>query len=217
MEKYPNLRVLRLNYNLLALFTSIRDQQTSRKDFILNSHRIFRLLLEEAISQLDYRPTSVITPTNKEFNGVVLQGGICGISILRAGSAMEGALRSILDQAPIGQILIQRDELAKDKKPSLFYARLPEDVQKMHVLLMDPMLATGGSVTCAIDSLLKSGVKEEKIVFVNLLSCPEGIDLLFRKFPNIKMVTGFIDQGLNENKYILPGLGDFGDLYFGTN
>lgn len=84
------------------------------------------------------------------------------------------------------------------------------------MLLMDPMLATGGSAVCAIQVLVDAGVKEESIVFVNVLSCPEGLKNVFEKFPKVRVVTTMIDDSLNSSKYIVPGLGDFGDRYFGT-
>ena len=94
----------------------------------------------------------------------------------------------------------------------------PKDVNisKRYVLLLDPMLATGGSVCKAIEVLKQYKVKEERIVFINLISCPEGIKRLSKEFPKVRIVTGFIDKELNSHAFIMPGLGDFGDRYFGT-
>lgn len=115
----------------------------------------------------------------------------------------------------LGKILIQRDE--ETALPKLFYVKLPHDIGQRYVFLLDPMLATGGSAIMAIDSLKERGVTADRIIFVNLVSCPEGLTNLFRAHPQIKVVTAAIDEGLNERSYIVPGLGDFGDRYFGTN
>jgi len=98
----------------------------------------------------------------------------------------------------------------------LFYAKLPADIQNHHVLLLDPMLATGGSAVAAVKVLLEHGVRQNDITFVNLISCPEGLETLFKAFSDVIVVTGAIDERLNEHKYIVPGIGDFGDRYFGT-
>jgi hypothetical protein len=106
---------------------------------------------------------------------------------------------------PIGKILIQRDETTAEKLPKLFYSRLPAGLPEAQVLLLDPMLASGGSAICAIQHLLERGVPQEKITFVNLISCPEGLRALFAAYPNIKVITSMIDLCLNEHKYIVPG------------
>jgi uracil phosphoribosyltransferase len=128
---------------------------------------------------------------------------------------MEKAIRQVCEDIRIGKILIQRNE--ETAEPILFYSKLPKDIANRYVLLLDPMLATGGSVCKAIEVLKEKGVNEKKIIFINLISCPEGIKKVFKEFPNVKIVTGFIDKKLNSKAYILPGLGDFGDRYFGTN
>lgn len=128
---------------------------------------------------------------------------------------MEQALRECCRSCRIGKILIQRDE--ETALPKLFYEKLPMDISNRFVLLLDPMLATGGSAIKAIQVLLTKGVPEERILFVNLICCPEGIENVMNAHPRIKIVTGAVDEGLDANKYIIPGLGDFGCRYFGTN
>jgi uracil phosphoribosyltransferase len=209
------IQVLKQNPQLRALYTIIRDKNTKREDFIFFSDRIIRLLVESALELLPVKSKKITTPTNSEYNGYSFEGKICAVSIMRSGEAMESALREVCKKIRIGKILIQRDE--KTAQPKLFYSKLPEDISKRYVLLLDPMLATGGSVCKAIEVLKKRGVKEQKIIFINLISCPEGIKKLKSEHPNIKMVTGVIDKELNSKAYILPGLGDFGDRYFGTN
>lgn len=125
---------------------------------------------------------------------------------------MEQGLRDCCRSVRIGKILIQRDE--ETSMPKLFYDKLPEDISDRYVFLLDPMLATGGSASMAVDVLISRGVPEERIYFLNLIASPEGIELFSQKFPKLNIITGVIDQGLDENKFITPGLGDFGDRYY---
>jgi len=210
-----NIYTLKYTPQLKALYTIIRDKKTSREDFIFYSNRIIRLLVEEALNLLPVRDKKVKTPTGEKFLGAEFEGKICAVSIIRAGESMEKAVREVCQDIRIGKILIQRNE--ETAEPILYYSKLQKDISKRQVLLLDPMLATGGSVCKAIEVLKEKGVKEEKIIFVNLIACPEGIKKVSEEFPNVKIVTGFIDKKLNSKAYILPGLGDFGDRYFGTN
>ncbi len=209
-----NVIVLPYTPQLKALFTIIRNKDTKRNEFIFYSNRIIRLLVEEALNQLPTREKVVTTPTGVEFTGSEFEGKLCAVPIVRAGESMEKAVREVCRAIRIGKILIQRDE--ETALPTLYYSKLPEDIAKRHVLLLDPMLATGGSVCKAIEVLKNHGVDEEKIIFVNLISVPEGIETFQKCAPKAKIITGYIDPGLNEKAYIIPGLGDFGDLYFGT-
>ncbi|MDD4878567.1 MAG: uracil phosphoribosyltransferase [Candidatus Nanoarchaeia archaeon] len=199
---------------LVALYTIIRDEKTKRDEFIFCADRIIRLLVEKATEFLPTREKTIRTPTESEYAGKEFVGKICAVSIVRSGEAMEKAVRDICQKIRIGKILIQRDE--NTAKPILFYHKLPEDIAERYVLLLDPMLATGGSAVKAVEILKGKGVNESKIIFVNLISCPEGIKEFTGKYPEVKVITGVIDKSLNEKAYILPGLGDFGDRYFGT-
>ncbi|KAG0348286.1 Uracil phosphoribosyltransferase, synthesizes UMP from uracil, partial [Podila humilis] len=127
----------------------------------------------------------------------------------------EQGLREVCRSVRIGKILIQRDE--ETALPKLYYAKYPPDIATRCCLLLDPALATGGSAIKAIESLTEHGVPENKILFLNLLSCPEGIRAVTARFPAIKIITAEIDPCLNGKKYIVPGLGDFGCRYFGTD
>jgi uracil phosphoribosyltransferase len=98
----------------------------------------------------------------------------------------------------------------------LFYVKLPSDIARFRVLLVDPMLATGQSAALALRELKKRGVPEESIIFVNVVACPEGIEALTREFPGVSIITAGVDVGLTPERYITPGLGDFGDRVFGT-
>jgi len=210
-----NVHVLKPTYQIKGLQTIIRDKTTSREDFIFYSDRLIRLLIEEGLSYLPFREKTVITPTDHEYRGVEWATGLCGVSIVRAGESMEAGLRAVCKSVRIGKILIQRDE--QTAEPKLFYVKLPKDIKDRFVLLLDPMLATGGSAIRAIAVLLDHGVKEENIVFLNLIASPEGISAMHGKYPKVHIVTTEVDVGLNEVKFILPGIGDFGDRYFGTD
>lgn len=214
LKKFPGVYCLQLTPQLKALLTFIRDRKTKREDFIFYANRIIRLLVEEGLNFLSVKSKIVITPTDAKFKGSEFIGKICAISILRSGEAMESAVRDVCKKIRIGKILIQREE--ETAEPKLFYIKLPAGILKRYVFLLDPMLATGGSAATAIKVLKEHGVKEEKIIFLNLISCPEGIDKVMSQYPKIRIITAVIDSRLNKKFYIVPGLGDFGDRYFGT-
>jgi uracil phosphoribosyltransferase len=178
----------------------IRDQRTERADFIFYSNRIIRLLVEEGLNYLPVVEQSVNTPVGRSYTGVKFQGKICGVSIMRAGEAMEQGLRDCCRSVRIGKILIQRDE--ETCQPKLFYEKLPADIANRWVLLLDPMFATGGSATMAVQVLKSNGVPEDRILFLNLIASPSGVADFAERFPKLRVVTAFIDQGLDEKKYV---------------
>ncbi|EON96102.1 putative uracil phosphoribosyltransferase protein [Phaeoacremonium minimum UCRPA7] len=222
--KFDNVTVLPQTPQLIALLTTgeelmltpccsiIRDKNTERGDFIFYSNRIIRLLVEEGLNHLPTVEHTVTTPVGRAYDGLMFQGKICGVSIMRAGESMEQGLRDCCRSVRIGKILIQRDE--ETAQPKLFYDKLPEDIASRWVLLLDPMFATGGSAIMAVDVLKSKGVPEERILFLNLIASPEGIKRFATKFPKLRVVTAFVDEGLDEKNYIIPGLGDFGDRYY---
>ncbi|KAI0027368.1 PRTase-like protein [Vararia minispora EC-137] len=205
----PSVYTLPRTQQLEALYTIIRDKDTPRGDFIFYSDRIIRLLVEEGLNHLPVVPKSVQTPTGVTYAGVGFEGKICGVSILRAGEAMEQGLREVCRSVRIGKILIQRDE--ETTQPKLFYAKLPQDIANRYVLLLDPMLATGGSAMKAVEVIMEHGVPEDRIIFINLISSPEGLQTFYKRYPKLRVITGWIDDGLNDKAYIVPGLGDFGE------
>lgn len=214
---HPNLVVVD-SRAVRALFTVIRDAATSHVDFVAHADRLMRLLAEEGLAELPgSRPKTVTTPCGA-FAGVELAPArsVAAVSIVRAGDTLLEAVRRVAPAVSVGKILIQRDESTIEKVPRLMYVKLPGDIATRTVLLVDPMLATGQSAAAAIEVLLRRGVPEEKIVFLNVVASPEGLRLLGERHPRVKVVTGAIDEGLNSHKYIVPGLGDFGDRYHGT-
>ncbi|KAF2142912.1 uncharacterized protein K452DRAFT_286543 [Aplosporella prunicola CBS 121167] len=209
---HDNVHILPQTPQLIALLTMIRDKNTDRADFIFYSNRIIRLLVEEGLNHLPVVERSITTPLNTTYSGVKFEGKICGVSIMRAGESMEQGLRDCCRSVRIGKILIQRDE--ETSKPKLFYDKLPEDIADRWVLLLDPMLATGGSALMAVDVLRSRGVPEERILFLNLIASPEGATNFAEKYPKLRVITAFVDAGLDDKNYIVPGLGDFGDRFY---
>ncbi|UNI24489.1 Uracil phosphoribosyltransferase [Purpureocillium takamizusanense] len=209
---FDNVHVLSQTPQLIALLSMIRNKDTERADFIFYSNRIIRLLVEEGLNHLPVIEHDITTPVGRTYNGLMFQGKICGVSIMRAGEAMEQGLRDCCRSVRIGKILIQRDE--DTAQPKLFYDKLPEDIAERWVLLLDPMFATGGSAIMAVEVLKARGVPEDRILFLNLIASPEGVGNFATRFPRLKVVTAFIDEGLDEKNYIVPGLGDFGDRFY---
>ncbi|CAM9723628.1 unnamed protein product [Scytosiphon promiscuus] len=202
---------------LAHLFTRIRNRDTPPQAFRFYAGRMMRILAEEGIACLQSFRQFITTPTAATFSSVFIdESNVCVVSILRAGDALAEAAQACIPTAPVGKILIQRDEESRDKHPVLFYKKLPPKIATMQVLLCDPMLATGGSALMAIRCLMEAGVKESAVVFVTVVVCPEGLGAVRAEFPEVTIVTGAIDDCLDERRYILPGLGDFGDRFFGT-
>jgi uracil phosphoribosyltransferase len=221
------LHIQPLNNYLLSLHAKIRDSNTKQAEFVKYSDILLQLLCEYALEQLEFTSNVIKVPyinnSNEEtadFDALQPIQSICCVSILRAGESMESAILSCLPEVAIGKILIQRMEGSNPKEPihaKLFYTKLPNSINNSSVLLLDPMLATGSSAILAIEQLTERGVAQENIYLTNLISCPEGIRGVFNKFPNIHLITGCVDEKLNEKCYIIPGIGDFGDRYYGTN
>eukprot|EP00357_Protocruzia_adherens_P037310 CAMPEP_0115007362 /NCGR_PEP_ID=MMETSP0216-20121206/21125_1 /TAXON_ID=223996 /ORGANISM="Protocruzia adherens, Strain Boccale" /LENGTH=224 /DNA_ID=CAMNT_0002374271 /DNA_START=74 /DNA_END=748 /DNA_ORIENTATION=- len=200
------------------LLSNLRDRNTGKTDFIFYSDRLNRILLEECLGLEPFKTTRRVTDTGSEYPHKELEFAdrYCGVSILRAGDSMLGQFQHIFPHSPVGKILIQRNEESKEKDPIHLYSKLPKDISERRVLVLDPMCATGGSVCKAIENLMENGVKEENIVFVNLISVKEGLEKVRTTYPLVRIHTAKIDPELNDSKYIVPGLGDFGDKYFGT-
>ncbi len=217
IEKYlgRNVHLLPQTNQLRALHTVIRDRDARREDFVFYSERIIRMLVEAGLDLLPFEERIVETPVGREYHGLRFAGKLCGVPIIRAGESMEGQLRAVCRGIRIGKILMQRDKVTK--LPKLYYSNLPDDIAERHVLMLEPMLATGGTALAAIQLLLDHGVAEENIVFINFITVPEGIATVCERYPKVKIVTSAIEERLNENAYMMPGIGDFGDRFFGTD
>ncbi|XVF13923.1 hypothetical protein REPUB_Repub09cG0011600 [Reevesia pubescens] len=211
---YPNVYVIQSTFQIRGMHTLIRDREISKHDFVFYSDRLIRLVVEHGLGHLPFTEKQVVTPTGSVYTGVDFCKKLCGVSIVRSGESMENALRACCKGIKIGKILIHRDG---DNGKQLIYEKLPKDISERHVLLLDPVLATGNSANHAIELLIQKGVPESHIIFLNLISAPEGIHCVCKRFPSLKIVTSEIDVALNEEFRVIPGLGEFGDRYFGTD
>ncbi|PIK33116.1 putative uridine-cytidine kinase-like 1 isoform X2 [Apostichopus japonicus] len=140
---------------------------------------------------------------------------LCGVSILRAGEVMEPALCEVCKDIRLGKILIQTN--LETEEPELHYLRLPKDIHKDFVILMDATVATGAAAMMAIRVLLDHDVPQDNIMLLSLIMAESGIHSVAYAFPKVKLVTTAVDKELNENFHIVPGIGNFGDRYFGTD
>ncbi|XP_076926293.1 uridine kinase-like protein 4 [Bidens hawaiensis] len=211
---YPNLYVIHSTFQIRGMHTLIRDAQTTKHDFVFYADRLIRLVVEHGLGHLPFIEKQVVTPTESVYTGVDFCKRLCGVSIIRSGESMENALRACCKGIKIGKILIHREG---DNGQQLIYEKLPQDISDRHVLLLDPILGTGNSAVQAISLLLKKGVPEANIIFLNLISAPQGVHAVCKRFPRIKIVTSEIETGLNQEFRVLPGMGEFGDRYFGTD
>ncbi|XP_040567160.1 uracil phosphoribosyltransferase [Lepeophtheirus salmonis] len=200
------------------LLCKLRDVNLGQREFVHYGDRAMRILAEEALCRLPTIVKKEMRTPCGVIEGLVEDGDVklCVVSIVRSGDILQEAVRQISPGVKLGKILIQRDENHVDKVPIFLYDKYPKDIDSCFVILTDPMLATGGSATLAIKMLLDKGVKEANILFLNLICAPEGLEVLKNNFPKIQVVTGAIDKCLNSEKFIVPGLGDYGDRYSGT-
>jgi uracil phosphoribosyltransferase len=190
----------------------LRNKDTDTKSFRENLNEIAKLMTYEATKNLKLSEIEVETPLMKTTGHALEDKAIAIVPILRAGLGMVDGILDLIPTAKIGHIGVYRDE--ESLEPVYYYCKLPVDVENRKVLLVDPMLATGGSAVYAIDYLKEKGVKD--ILFMCLVAAPEGIANILQKHPDVAIYTAKIDQGLNEKGYIYPGLGDCGDRIFGT-
>jgi uracil phosphoribosyltransferase len=190
---------------------SIRDKNTSSRKFKALVNEVAMLMVYEITKDIPLKPIEIQTPVSIA-KCEVYAHQLLLVPILRAGIGMVEGILSLIPSAKVGHIGIFRDE--ESLKPNVYYFKIPKDSKNMDVILIDPMLATGGSVTVAIDKLKESGCKNIK--FLCLVSAPEGIKYLQDKHPDIPIFTAVIDEKLNAHGYIVPGLGDAGDRLFGT-
>lgn len=210
---FPNLTIV--DHPLVQHKLSIMRQKDT-------PDHVFRQLLDEiaqlmAFKLLDDWPLTTRTvetpiealeaPTLKEPYPVI-------VPILRAGLGMSAGLHKMIPEASVGHIGVYRDE--QTHKPVEYLVRLPE-AEGRAVILVDPMLATGGSAIFALDAITKKGVPADKIRFLTLLAAPEGVKAVMQAYPDVLLYTASLDKCLNENAFIVPGLGDAGDRVFGTH
>ena len=196
---------------LLRELTVIRDKNTTMEDFRNAVGRITTLLGYHALKNLPVSDYPIETPVTKTMGHKIDQEVVI-VPILRAGLGMVNPLIQFVPEAKVGHLGMYRDETTHN--PVDYYANIPGNIAEDFVLLVDPMLATGGSADDAISYLKEKGA--QNIIFLALISAPEGLKILEEKHPDVSIITAAVDEELNSDKFIVPGLGDAGDRYFGT-
>jgi uracil phosphoribosyltransferase len=195
------------------LLTILRDTHTSRSAFRQATEQLSYILAGECGDYLDRSVISVTTPL-AETTGEMFSKDLVMVPILRAGLAMLPQFLKFYPHSAIGFFGMRRDEITKH--PHLYYHNLPNINESQNIIVLDPMIATGGSAVLALEKLIQLGASEEKIICSGIIAAPEGLERLRKQFPKIKVVVAVIDAKLNHDAFIVPGLGDFGDRFFGT-
>jgi uracil phosphoribosyltransferase len=191
--------------------TRLRDQRTQPQEFRRLLGEISALMLYEATRSFAVKKVYVQTPLART-NGFQLEREVVLVPVLRAGLGMLDSILQLIPHARVGFIGLKREE--KTLRAMFYHKSLPENLGRFETILIDPMLATGGSSVAALDLLAEQGAKH--IRMVNLVAAPEGIETVQKKYPRLPIFTAAIDHKLNERGFIVPGLGDAGDRLFGT-
>jgi len=191
--------------------TRLRDVNTKNHNFRLLLEELTALMVYEITRDYPLRNVEVTTPLEM-MTGKVLDTPVVLVPILRAGTGMLGGVLNLVPTARVGHIGLYRDP--ETLQPVEYYAKLPQAIREAQVILVDPMLATGGSAIVGIDILKREGAR--RIQFLCLVAAPEGVDAFSKAHPDVPIYTAALDRELNDHGYILPGLGDAGDRIFGT-
>ncbi len=211
MKEYPNVHIL--DHPLIRHKVAIiRDKNTNTKQFREIIGEIAMLMAYESFKDVPTQEIEVETPLEITTQTVVKENSIAIIPILRAGLGMVEGVLSLFPAAKVGHIGLYRDE--ETLEPREYYCKLPINIEQKVVMVLDPMLATGGSSVSAINMLKKHGCK--KIKLMSVIGAPEGVEKVAEAHPDVDIYVSTLDRCLNENGYILPGLGDAGDRIFGT-
>ena len=207
------MEVVELNHPLVShKLTILRDKKTGTKEFREIIGELSMMLCYEAMKDAELDDKEIETPICKMKGKALNEDKYAFVPILRAGTGMLDGLIKVMPNAKIGHIGMYRNE--ETLKPVRYYFKTPKDLDKREVIILDPMLATGGSGIDAIESLKESGAK--KLKFLCIIAAPEGIKNLQDAHPDVEIYAAALDEKLNEKGYIVPGLGDAGDRIFGT-
>lgn len=205
--------VVKFDHPLIQHKTTIlRQTTTTNKEFRELVEEITMLMCFEALRDLPLEEVEIETPIKKTKQKMIMGKDIAIVPILRAGLGMVNGMLNLVPSAKVGHIGMYRDE--ETMLPHEYYCKLPPDIDKRLIVVVDPMLATGGSAIDAISQIKSYGGKQIK--FLCLIAAPEGIKALSEAHPDIEIYCANVDEGLNEKCYIVPGLGDAGDRIFGT-
>lgn len=212
MPKSTNKNVVVIDHPLIKRdLTLLRDKNTPSFQFRAILRRVAGLMAYEVTKDLRLKEYSISTPLEKA-KGYTILDNVILVPILRAGLGLVGGFVEYLPDARVGHIGLYRDE--ETLKPVDYYFKFPKNIKDAIILILDPMLATGGSGAAAVTFLKQKGA--QNIRFVSIVASPEGVQTLHSMHPDVKVFVVSLDRGLNKKGYILPGLGDAGDRIFGT-
>lgn len=192
--------------------TMLRQESTTTGEFRSIVEEIAMLMGYEALSDLETVDVKIKTPIEETMQPVIQGKKLAVVPILRAGLGMVSGILALVPSARVGHIGMYRDP--ETHEPHEYYCKLPDPIEERQIVVVDPMLATGGSAIDAVDLIKKQGGK--KIKFMSIIAAPEGVKALTQAHPDVQLYVGCLDRCLNENAYICPGLGDAGDRIFGT-
>lgn len=195
------------------LISTLRDKSSKISQFRYAAMRLAEILAQEAACIVQAETITIQTPISQTHGSKIIKP-IVLIPILRSGLALLPAFLSMFPEAKVGFVGMKRNE--QTALPMLYYKNIPQITPDTQVIVLDPMIATGGSGTDTLKIITAMSVKQEQIIFVGVISAPEGLAKMSQNFPQVKIIVGVQDQSLTPNKFITPGLGDFGDRFFGT-
>ena len=208
-------KVVELDHPLIKhKLTFIRDKNTGSKEFRELVTEVSMLMAYEVTREMALEEIEIETPIMKMKSQVIAGKKVGLIPILRAGLGMVDGMLRIIPSAKVGHIGLYRDP--ETLKPVEYYCKLPQDIKDRDLIVLDPMLATGGSAIAAIEFLKNKGADPKNIKFVCLIAAPEGVKAFNEEHPDVDVYVASLDEKLNEHAYIVPGLGDAGDRLFGT-
>ena len=209
-----NKNVVFLNHPLIQhKISMLRDEKTGTNEFRKLVEEIAVLMGYEALRDLPVEDVEVKTPIETCKTPMLSGKKLVVVPILRAGLGMMNGMLTLVPSAKVGHIGLSRNE--KTHQAEEYYCKMPDSLDQRQIVIVDPMLATGGSAVSAVDFIKKRG--GENIKFMCIIAAPEGVEVLTKAHPDVKLFIGHLDRCLNENAYICPGLGDAGDRIFGTN
>ncbi len=192
--------------------TILRNAETTTPEFRSAMKRIANILAYHSLKELPLRSLEVQTPV-RTTTGYDINQEIFVIPIMRAGLTLTEAILQFIPDAKVGHLGMYRD--GETHEPVVYYSNIPRGIEQAMVLVVDPMLATGGTANDALSFLKKQGA--QSLRFISLISAPEGLERLQNNHPDVQVITSSLDEHLNDDAFIVPGLGDAGDRYFGTN
>jgi len=196
-----------------TILTTLRDQATRRGEFRRASQQLIAIMAQEASTLLPVKEKTIHTPL-AETKGTYIGVPIVLVSILRAGLSMIPTFVDYFPEASVGFLGMQRDETTA--MAHQYYQNLPPLSASSYLFLLDPMLATGGTAEKAIEALLAAGAQEKNIIFVGIIAAKEGMRRIQNAFPDVRLLLTHVDAALDDARFIVPGLGDFGDRFYGT-